>query len=82
MYPGGSDATVPISEFDSGWNDTIPQCVISATDLQSKLSSLGQNKGAGPDDVPPARVVLQYCASILASHLASAAHVWCFPVMP
>lgn len=69
-----SDATVPISEFDFSWNDTVPQCAISATDLQSKLSSLDPNKGAGPDDIPAAR------ASILASHLASA-DGWCFPVM-
>lgn len=45
------DAAVPIPVFDFGSNDTVPQCVISATDVQSTLSSLDHNKGAGPNEI-------------------------------
>jgi len=63
-----SVANVPIPNFDFGWNFTVPPCHISPSDVQRRLEALDTRKSAGPDQIPP--VVLRFCASILAPHLA------------
>lgn len=61
-------ASPQIPDLDFGWNATISQCNITATDIQRKFETLDPNKEVGPDDIPPS--VLKYCAYKLAPHLA------------
>ncbi|XP_054256899.1 uncharacterized protein LOC128981929 [Macrosteles quadrilineatus] len=45
---------VPQPTFDFGLNLSISSCKFQALDVQRKLEALDPNKGAGPDDIPPA----------------------------
>lgn len=53
--------------YDYGLNLSIPNCSITALDIQHRLEALDPKKSAGPDGIPP--IVLKYCAPVLAPHL-------------
>lgn len=57
------DAQVPVPCYDFGWNSTIPQCIITPTDIEQRLNALDAGKETGPDGIP-----IKY-SSILVPHL-------------
>ncbi|XP_046659151.1 uncharacterized protein LOC124353261 [Homalodisca vitripennis] len=55
------------SDYDFNTNLSLGGCHVTCEEVETRLSRLDENKGPGPDGIPPA--ILKYCGGILAPHI-------------